>query len=66
MIELKQDQKVYYDYGDVKGTGKIVGVATNGIPLIGKTYIIEPDIPFSNETYPYTHFVCPELYIKPN
>lgn len=60
--DLKQGQKVHYDYG-VKGTGKIVGVATNGVPLVGKTYIIEPDESFNNEVYPYTHFVCPELYL---
>ena len=61
--ELKQGQKVHYDCSGVKGTGKIVGIASNGVPLVGKTYIIEPDEPFNNEVYPYTHFVCPELYL---
>jgi hypothetical protein len=61
--DFKQDQKVSYDYGIIKGTGKVVGIASNGVPLVGKTYIIEPDVAFNNEVYPYTHFVCPELYL---
>ena len=35
--DFKQDQKVEFDYG-VKGTGKIVGVATNGASIGQKLY----------------------------
>ena len=59
-----QNQKVSYDNGVIKGTGKIVGIATNPQTIIGRSYIIEPDISISNETYPYTHFVCFEIHLK--
>ena len=62
--EMKQDQKVTFDNGVVKGTGKIVGVATNSLPVIGRTYIVEPDQPIKNETYNYSHIAMQEIYIK--
>ena len=46
------------------GYGKIVGLATNGVTLLGKTYIIEPGKQLDNETYPYTHFVLPEIWFN--
>lgn len=59
-----QDEKVSYDNGVVKGTGKVVGIATNGQAVIGKSYIIQPDVPITNETYPYTHFTIFEIHLK--
>jgi len=56
---LKQNQRVKFSIGDLNGTGKIVGKSLTDQPIIGGTYIIEPD----NETYDYTHFVSPEIYL---
>ena len=65
--ELKQDTLVEFDMGTgFKGTGKVVGIATNGSAVIGTSYIIEigenviiPDV------YNYTHFVCAEIFLNP-
>lgn len=54
---LKQGQRVKFNVGGLKGVGKIVGKALEDQPIIGGTYIIEPDEPIRNETYDYTHFV---------
>lgn len=59
--ELKQGTRIKYNINnELKGTGKIVGVAHNDLPIIGVTYIIEPDTPIKNEVYDYSHFVLPE------
>jgi len=63
-MKYSQDQRVAFNNGVVKGTGKVVGVALNDQPLIGATFIIEPDEPITNSAYPYTHFVCAELHLK--
>lgn len=63
--EYTQDQKVEFDNGVIKGIGKIVGIATTPQAVIGRSYIIEPDVPIKNETYPYSHFVCFEVHLKP-
>lgn len=60
-----QDQKVIFDNGVIKGTGKVVGVANSAQAVIGHSYIIEPDSPIKNQTYPFTHFVCFEVHMKP-
>jgi hypothetical protein len=58
---LKQGTKIKFNSASpIEGTGKIVGVATNAMTFIGRSYIIEPDKPISNETYPYTHCVLYE------
>lgn len=56
-----QGQRVEFNIGDLKGTGTVVGKALTDQPIIGGTYIIEPDNPISNEVYNYTHFVAPEI-----
>ncbi len=63
-MKYSQNQKISFDNGVIKGTGKIVGVALNEQPLIGATYIIEPDQSVESSSYPYTHFVCVELHLK--
>jgi hypothetical protein len=63
-MKYSQDQRVAFNNGVIKGTGKVVGVALSEQPIIGTTFIIEPDEPISNSTYPYTHFVCAELHLK--
>ncbi len=61
---MKQGQRVEFKIGDLKGEGKIVGKALTEQPIIGGTYIIEPDEPISNESYDYTHFALQEIYLK--
>lgn len=56
--KLSQGQRVEFNILDLSGKGKIVGIATNGDPIIGITYIIEPDRSISIESYPYSHFVA--------
>lgn len=59
---LKQGQKVNYKYGDVEGTGKVVGLSSQEVMFFGATYIIEPDVPIEN--YEYSHFILCECYLK--
>lgn len=61
--ELKQGQRVEFRIGDLTGTGKIVGKALTDQPIIGGTYIIEPDISIRNEVYDYSHFVAQEIQL---
>ena len=60
---MKQGQRVEFKIGDLIGKGKIVGKALTEQPIIGGTYIIEPDEPISNEVYDYTHFATQEIYL---
>jgi hypothetical protein len=62
--ELKQDQRVEFCIGELKGKGKIVGKALTEQPWIGGTYIIEPEVSIRNEVYDFTHFVVQEIYLK--
>jgi hypothetical protein len=64
MENLKQGTRVEFDVQSFKGKGTIVGVATNGSPIIGKSYIIEPDEKLQSEVYDYTHFVAFESQFK--
>lgn len=58
------ETKVYYQpEPSVTGIGKIVGIANSGDPIVGLSYIIESDKHVS-KVYPYTHFVCPEIFLK--
>jgi hypothetical protein len=63
MKEMKQGQRVEFKIGELKGKGKVVGKSMNYLPIIGATYIIEPDEPISNEVYDYSHFVANEKQI---
>ena len=56
MEKLKQEQRVHFEMGNIVGDGKIVGVCTTEMPILGYKYIIEPDQPITNEVYPYSHF----------
>lgn len=44
-------------------TGKVVGVADTGHPIVGITYIIKPDIPLPLEAWEYDCFVLPACRI---
>lgn len=60
--ELKQGQPVEFNTGDCKGTGKICGISSNGVPLAGKSYIIQLDHPI--EGFEYSHISLSEIYIN--
>lgn len=49
------------DLSVLKGTGKIIGIGSE-LPVLGFMYIIETDSKISDE-YPYTSFICPEVYL---
>jgi hypothetical protein len=61
--ELKQGQRVEFRIGDLTGKGTIIGKALSDQPIIGGTYIIEPDNSIRNEVYDYTHFVAQEIHL---
>lgn len=65
--KYNQDQQVdILPASGMSGTGKIVGIASMGAPVVGVIYIIEPDLPFEYpEIYPYSHFCVPELFLRP-
>lgn len=63
-IEYTQDQKVNYDNGTIKGVGKIVGMVRNPLSVVGRSYIIEPEVSIKNDTYPYSHFVCFDIHLE--
>ena len=66
-MNYEQGEIISYNNGVVWGTGKIVGQANTGLPVIGVSYIVEnlkSNIPIPNEGYPYTHFIVFEIHIK--
>ncbi len=62
--DLKQGQRVSFKIYGLTGTGKIVGKAIVEQPIIGATYIIEPDKSIRNKTYDYTHFIATENQLE--
>jgi hypothetical protein len=57
-MNLKQGTRVEFDVQTLKGNGTVVGISTTEQPIIGCSYIIEPDESIRSETYDYTHFVA--------
>lgn len=57
---FKQNDRVKFKIDvfnkSISGIGKIVGIATNDQPVIGRSYIIEPETKIKN--YNYSHIVC--------
>lgn len=64
-MKYAANEIVEYDLDMVKGTGKIVGIATSELPVIGYTYIVE-DLSgnFPSKLYPYTHLAVPGSLLK--
>ena len=63
----KQNDIVDFNNGVIKGYGKIKGIATVELPVMGRTFIVEilecdPKVP--NETYPFDTTVVAECHIK--
>lgn len=55
--KLAQDTHIRYNVSnDFNGTGRIRGISSNGVAVLGECYIIEPDEPITNPVYPYSHF----------
>jgi hypothetical protein len=60
MIEYNYNQGDIVAYsldtpvGALEGTGRIVGVAVNHIPIMGCIYMVEDPENFPNSVYPYT------------
>lgn len=48
---LKQGARVEFNVQTLKGKGTVVGLASNGQPIIGESYIIEPDEKLDSEIY---------------
>lgn len=63
MEQLKQGQRVRFKIDSLSGTGKVVGVATVEHPIIGSSYIIEPDEPINSVVYDYSHFVAWDIQL---
>lgn len=61
---LKQGTRIKFVINGLSGNGTIVGIANNGLPVIGKGYIIEPDEKLKSDVYDYTHFVAFEFQFK--
>lgn len=66
MDTFKFGDEVVFDLQSVVGQGKVVGVATTEMPVIGRFLIIEvTDGQFPNDVYPFSHISCPEVNLKP-
>lgn len=60
--QYQQGQRVYYNLdGDkIKGWATIRGCATEEMPVIGRSWIIEPEkpTPFDEKVYPFSHITA--------
>lgn len=67
--EFKNGDIIKFDLRNgVSGTGEVVGISSAGVTLLGVGYIIRVvectgGVVIPNETYPYTHAVCFDVYI---
>ncbi len=62
---MKYGERVCYQIdGTRKGVAKVVGVATIGVAILGRTYILE-DLTgnFPSANYPYPYFACFESWM---
>jgi hypothetical protein len=67
--ELLEGDVVYWDPKKTNipaGKGIIRGIATNDLPFVGYTYIIEIGESLVNETYPYTCCVMFQCFLSRN
>lgn len=65
MTKYKQNEDVCYTLSGTTGRGKVVGLATVNLPVLGPTYIVEDTSGnFPSEEYPFTHIVCPEMWLS--
>ncbi len=60
--ELPQGTKVRFNDSVNQGTGTICGISGNGVPIAGKSYIIQLDNMI--EGFAYSHISLPEIYLE--
>ena len=58
VIPLEMGTRVHYKIGNLSGDGKIVGLVSTILPILGFTYIIDPDEAIRNSHYNYSHFAA--------
>ena len=60
-----QGDRVHFDNtAGLEGFGFIRGIAIAGVPMLGSTYIIEPDdLDLTQFGYQYSHFVLAEFFL---
>lgn len=69
-LKYKQYDLVKFDLKNgVSGIGEVVGLSHAGIPVLGVGYIIRVihntgEVSIPNETYPFTHITCSELFME--
>lgn len=59
--KYSQGQRVYYNLdGKIKGWATVCGSATDEMPAIGRSWIIEPHepVPFDKKIYPFSHITA--------
>lgn len=65
--KLENGKEVKFNNRVVSGTGKIVGVASEGVAVMGKTYVIEfstlVDVNGVSINYEYPTISMPEFFI---
>lgn len=55
---LKQGQKIKFDLKNgIKGTGKINGIANQGLPILEVGYIVKLDKKLNDDPYLYSHLL---------
>lgn len=52
-MDLKQGQRIEFNINELHGYGIIVGKSLVDLPIVGGTYIIEPDESITSEEYPF-------------
>ena len=62
---FKEDTEVVYNIQGLRGIGKIKGMSTVELPVIGISYMVE-DMSgnFPSATYPYKTFACFEVWLE--
>jgi hypothetical protein len=64
---FQNETHVKFDNGNIKGTGRIKGIATNELPVIGVTWIIEIETLSTFEGTPIIyHYSClaiPDIHV---
>lgn len=63
-LDLKQDDRISFDNGTVKGEGIVMGIATTGVAILGRNIIIKPDVRIANDVYDFECICMHELYMK--
>ncbi len=66
--KFKQDDVVNFSLGHLYGKGKVCGIASEGVPILGVTYIVEVmELGLSKDepvALNYTHAACFEANMQ--